>query len=165
MRHLLLLRHAKSSWANPELPDFDRPLNKRGQRSAKALGRWLHSNGTLPELVYCSSARRTRETWDGLKLPGEVAFRDDLYEADSGAVLDVVRACPTPSLLVIGHNPGLADLAHSLARTAPAHARWSDYPTGALTSLRFEVSAWADLVPGTGTVEAFLTPHDLAPTA
>ena len=161
MRQLLLLRHAKSSWASPEVDDFDRPLNKRGKRSAKAVGAWISAQGLVPEAVWCSAARRTRETWEGLGLPGEAVLREDLYHAEAGAILEILRTCAARSLMVIGHNPGLAELAHGLVAEAPAHPRFDDYPTAALLVARFEIDDFAALAPGTGSVAHFLTPHDL----
>lgn len=162
MKHLILLRHAKSSWVNPDLDDFDRPLNKRGKRSAKALGEWLRAEGWQPDLVLCSAARRTRETWEGLGLPGEPVLRKDLYHAMPEGMLAILRAATAQTILLIGHNPGIAALAQDLVREAPQHPRFSDYPTGALLVAGFELKKWSKLGARSGEVKAFLTPHDLA---
>lgn len=161
MKRLILLRHAKSSWVNPDLDDFDRPLNKRGKRSAKALGKWLRGTDYAPELTLCSSARRTRETWEGLALGGEPELRDDLYHASPDRMLAVLKATEAATVLMIAHNPGIAALAHHLVAEAPQHARFADYPTGTLLAVEFELKKWSKLSPGTGRVLDFLTPHDL----
>lgn len=160
MRRLLLLRHAKSSWANPEIEDHDRALNKRGKRGAKALACWF-ADHPAPEIALVSSARRTRETWEALGLDCPAEMRDSLYHADPETLLAVIGETQAASLLVVGHNPGLAEVAHLLAATPPDHPRWQDYPTGALTDLRFA----AEIAPHAGEVAAFLTPHDLVPQA
>jgi len=127
---LVLLRHAKSAW--PDVPDHERPLAARGQRDAPAIGRWLLQAGHLPDLVVCSTARRTRETWQlaqaemGSTAP--VAFEDGLYQATGAHLLDLIR--PTPpaaaTLLVIGHDPAIPQLALMLAGQVAAVARGSD---------------------------------------
>jgi len=164
MRHLLLLRHAKSSWANPDIEDIDRPLNKRGKRAAADLGKWLREARWIPDEVLCSAARRTRETCDRLKLDTEPTLREDIYEAPPGALLAAVQGARGSRVLMVGHNPGIGALAQILAAEKPRHTRFDDYPTGALTILRFDLDNWAEIQPGSGEVVAFLTPHDLAPT-
>jgi len=161
MRQLLLLRHTKSSWANPEIDDFDRPLNKRGRRSAAALADWFAREAVAPDAVWCSAARRTRETWEALGLQSDVHLRDDLYLAEAQCLLRMIRDCAAGSLLVIGHNPGLGELAHRLGASSPDHTRWHDFPTGAMVDLRFDVDGFHDVEPRTGHVAQFLTPHDL----
>ena len=160
MTQLLLLRHAKSSWANPEMPDIERPLNKRGNRAARAMGQWLRANGLLPDRALVSAARRTRETWERLGLEAELELRPDLYEAEPDALLAALRGTSGQTVLMIGHNPGIGALARALAAAPPDHPRFADYPTAALTALRFP-GPWSEIAPGTGEVTAFLTPHDL----
>lgn len=161
MKTLILLRHAKSSWVNPDLGDIDRPLNKRGKRGAKALGKWLRKSPWQPDRVLCSSARRTRETCDALGLEAAAELRDDLYHASASAMLEILRQQDGAQVMVIAHNPGIASLAHSLVASAPDHPRFADYPTGSLLVAQFDISALSQLEPGIGRVESFLTPHDL----
>ncbi|MFD0980391.1 SixA phosphatase family protein [Tropicimonas aquimaris] len=163
MRHLILLRHAKSSWVNPDIDDFDRPLNKRGKRSAKALGTWLHESEMHPDEVLCSSARRARETCEALRLSVGVDLREDLYHAEPEVMLEVLRKASGKSVLMIGHNPGIAAFAQMLTETPPDHPRFADYPTGALLVLDFDIKNWSKAGPGKGKVRTFLTPHDLVP--
>jgi len=165
MKTLILLRHAKSSWANPEMEDVDRPINKRGKRAAADVGAWLKAGGWAPDEVLCSAARRTRETLERLKLPDcATALREDIYEAPPGRLLAAVQGARGETVLMVGHNPGIGALAQLLAASKPAHPRFDDYPTGAVTILRFEIDDWGAIQPGSGAVAAFVTPRDLAET-
>ena len=121
-RRLILLRHAKSDW--PDVPDRDRPLAKRGRRDAPVIGRWLHDRGYQPQIVICSAARRTRQTWDLVapELGGSpsVTFEPRAYAASAITLLYLVRELPTAchSALLIGHNPGVSELASNLLEAA-----------------------------------------------
>ena len=161
MKRLILLRHAKSGWLNPDLEDFDRPLNKRGQRSVRALGKWLKDKGYKPDEVLCSSARRTRETWEGLELEGEPELRLDLYHASAGILLEALKAPNAQTVMMIGHNPGLGLLAQELLAEPPDHPRFADFPTGALLVADFPIERWADIEPGSGHAIAYVVPQDL----
>lgn len=161
MRELILMRHAKSAWGDASLGDHARPLNKRGQQAATALGQWLRAEDLVPDQILCSSSARTRATCDRLGLPLPPELHDRLYLAECAEMLGLLRKARGNCVLMIGHNPGICDFAHALAVTAPAHDRFADYPTGATLVARFQIDDWADLVPGTGTVRSFVTPHDL----
>ena len=161
MRHLILTRHAKSSWATPGLGDHDRPLNGRGRRGATALGHWLRAEDLSPDQILCSPSARTRETCKRLGLAIAPDLHDRLYLAQPADMLDVLRRAKGKSVLMIGHNPGICAFAQALVATLPVHDRFADYPTGATLVARFEIDDWSDLAPGTGTVRAFVTPHDL----
>lgn len=170
MLGLALLRHAKSSWGNPALGDFDRPLNERGRLAAPLMGRLLASMGFAPEIVLCSSSRRTRETLDYLLphlavAPPPVSFDDELYLASAEEVLKHVRAScgAAKKALIIGHNPGLHMLACRLGGAGDPGAlrRLHDkFPTGALAVFSFPQDRFAALDPETGHLDAFLTPKD-----
>jgi phosphohistidine phosphatase len=118
-RTLILLRHAKSDW--PDVPDHDRPLAKRGRKDAPVVGRWLHDHGYVPDTVVCSTARRTRQTWELVapELDGSpsVHFEPRAYAASPLTLLYLARELPGRCrvALLIGHNPGIEDLANSLA--------------------------------------------------
>ncbi|SDL09069.1 SixA phosphatase family protein [Aliiruegeria lutimaris] len=161
MKRLILLRHAKSGWVNPELNDLDRPLNKRGKRGAKALGKWLRGTEYRPDQILCSTARRTRETWEGLGLEGEPELLDALYHAGPDAMLEALKAAKGATVMMIGHNPGIAMFAHELVETPPEHSRFGDFPTGATLVAGFDIKKWSKLEPRKGKVLEFLTPHDL----
>jgi phosphohistidine phosphatase len=119
MRRLYLLRHAKSSWEDAGLADHDRPLAPRGRRAAKAIGRYLRDSGIEPQLVLCSSARRAQETLERAGLAGRV--EPELYGASADALLARLRhiSPEVRSVMLIGHNPGVQQLALLLARPGP----------------------------------------------
>jgi phosphohistidine phosphatase len=163
-RRLILLRHAKSDW--PDVPDRDRPLAKRGRRDAPVIGRWLRDHGYLPDTVICSAARRTRQTWKLVapELGGSpsVTFEPRAYAASAMTLLYLVRELPAASqaALLIGHNPGVAELATSLALPPDGDDAPIRFPTAAVAIL--DVSGdWADLSPGQGRLLDYTTPADL----
>jgi phosphohistidine phosphatase len=152
---LILLRHAKSSWDDPSLDDHDRPLNARGRHAAPKVGAWIAARPPLPDRILVSTARRARETWEVLGLPGAAAFRADLYLAGPEAIRAALPA--EGSALVIGHNDGLRQAAAAFCAVAPRHPDFERFPTAACVMLSFEAAAeW-----GRGRVEDFVVPRDL----
>lgn len=160
MPRLILMRHAKSSWSDPTWQDFDRPLNKRGRASAKAMGDWLRARGYLPDDILCSSAERTGETCLRLALETKPTYTRALYHAESPAILGLIRKANAETLLVIGHNPGFADFASRIVAEAPNHQRFLDFPTCATLVAEFD-GPWADLNWGTAHVLDFVIPREL----
>jgi phosphohistidine phosphatase len=166
-RRLFLLRHAKSSWDAPDLADRDRPLAPRGRRAAIALAEHLRGLAAPPELVVCSSAARTVETLQLIRsgLPAGVAVTIDaaLYGAEAEELLDRVRQLPPTvgAALLIGHNPGIGDLAVMLAghgdpaRRAAMAAR---FPTAALAELVL-TQPWSRFAPRAATLAGYWTPR------
>ena len=161
MRRLILMRHAKSAWDDPYLSDFDRPLNERGQRSAIALGDWLRREGHLPNHALVSSAQRTGETFQGLRLGLKPDYRRDLYHAPAAKILLVLQAQTATTILLIAHNPGIGDCAERLLSTTPDHPRFLDYPTGATLIADFAIDTWAALTWHSGTCTDFIVPREL----
>jgi phosphohistidine phosphatase len=165
MGTLYLLRHAKSSWDEPALADHERPLAPRGRRDALLVGRHLGRLEAAPELVLCSSAVRTRETLEllGPAVAGiPVQLEDDLYAASSEALLERLRAVPdeTGCVLLIGHNPGVQDLALALAPGGRDRERLAaKFPTAGLATLA--CPAWARLEAGGAELVAFVVPKQL----
>jgi phosphohistidine phosphatase len=159
-RTLYLLRHAKSDWDDPTLADHDRPLAPRGRRNATALASHLETARIAPELIVCSSARRTRETLAGilptLDAETEIRVEDELYAAGAVQLLERLRRVPadTASAMLIAHNPGLEDLA---AQLDPSAGR-EPFPTGALET--FALPGWVALGPGGGVLTARWTPRE-----
>jgi phosphohistidine phosphatase len=155
MKRLYLLRHAKSSWDDPDLADHDRPLSGRGRRAADAIGRHMRAHGIEPELVLCSSSTRTRETLARIGL--EATIERELYGATANELIARLREVPPSigSVLVIGHNPGVHDLA--LALTGEPGDK---YPTGALATI--DVDEWSTIAPGSGRMIDFIRPRELA---
>jgi phosphohistidine phosphatase len=164
---LMLLRHAKSSWNDAGLADHDRPLSGRGRRAVVDLREHLSAAGTIPELVLCSTAVRTVQTLEGVRAALSsstvVELEPDLYGATAGELLDRVHRIP-PSVdvaMLIGHNPGIEDLAMRLVGRGDENARTemeAKYPTAALAELSFE-GPWSDLAPGGAALERFWSPH------
>ena len=172
MKTLLLLRHAKSAWSDPRLDDHARPLNARGERSARAMADHLASRGPRPELILCSTALRTRQTLEpllrrlGTPAP-PISLEDGLYLASEGVLLGHLRTVPDSvgTVLLIGHNDGIGELARTLAGSGPAGALASlgdKYPTGALAVLQMAGRRWDELAPGSAALVAFVRPRDLA---
>lgn len=161
MKTLLILRHAKSSWADPGRGDHERVLNGRGRRGAAAIGAWIASAGLVPDQILCSDAARTQETWARTGLPGTPEFRPELYHASAEVMLDLSQSATGSRVLMIGHNPGIAEFADRLAIAPPDHFRFAQYPTGALTVMTFETDNWGSISWHSGKVVEFLTPHDL----
>lgn len=170
MKLLYLLRHAKSSWDDADIADFDRPLNKRGRKSAKLMAQHFRNTGVAPSTILCSPAKRTRETLKYL-LPvladAPVNFDHRIYEASYQTLLLCLADLPAdlPSVLLIGHNPGLERLALYLMNDSghgPGAARLQDkYPTGSLASLSVPAEDWANLKVGSGRLDDFVRPADL----
>lgn len=155
------MRHAKSSWGDPLLDDFDRPLNARGTRDTARIGNWLDEQGFMPDDALCSTAVRARETLDGLDLKTPVIFVPELYLAAPARLVGAIRAASSGCLLVIAHNPGMATLAVDLCASEPDHSRFRDFPTASTLVLDFAVDKWSEIQPHSGQPRAFVTPHDL----
>ncbi|WP_037311667.1 SixA phosphatase family protein [Ruegeria halocynthiae] len=161
-RTLILTRHAKSSWNGISVSDHDRPLNKRGRKSAPAIAGWLRENGWLPDEVLSSTSARTRETWDRMGLQADkVCFHRTLYHAESEDMLIKLSGATEPTVLLLGHNPGIATFASRIVRQAPDHVRFQDYPTCATTVIRFDFDNWADIKWHSGDVQGFTIPREL----
>jgi len=170
-RRLLLLRHAKAEPGEPEQDDHERPLARRGRRDAAQMGAVMAARGLDPEQVLCSSARRTRETLDRIlpHLPPGLALTVDrqLYLASPEELLARIAEVEerVRSLLVVGHNPGIAALAERLAGKGDSAALarlHRKFPTGALAELEIDSPRWRDLAPAGATLTSFLTPRDCA---
>lgn len=168
MRRLLLLRHAKSDWSKGVL-DADRPLASRGRDAAPRMGAYLRDEQLFPDLALVSPARRARETWDLVRPAlGEVEMRFEprIYEAPVERLLAVVREVEPAirTLLMIGHNPGLADMAKRLVGHGDryAFARLAQkYPTAGLAVIDFATEDWAGMGLGEGRIDRFVTPKSL----
>ena len=159
-RTLLVLRHSKSAYPE-ETADVDRPLSDRGRRDAAKAGGWLLDQGLTPDLVVCSTAERTRETWDLVSdqlswadEPGMVRYDPRIYEASPGDLLTVIQETPDEIsiLALVGHNPGSAELVLALA----GHRELS-FPTSALAVIGLR-GGWAGVAPGSGTLDTVWTP-------
>ena len=164
-RRLVLLRHAKADW--PDVADHERPLAERGRRDSPAVGRWLRQAAVRPDLVLCSSARRARETWElaaaELGAPVETRYEQRVYDASPGELIALLNETPEDvrTLLVVGHNPTVQQLAVSLAGEADGDAlerARSDFGTAALAVLEL-AGEWSDLEPGSARLVTFAKPR------
>ena len=172
MKTLHLLRHAKAVEDNPDGTDHARPLAKRGIAAAKVLAQHIKDSAFTVDRVFCSTSKRTRETYELLApaLQGaSIAYRDRLYLVAAGDLLDFIQGLPdmADSVMLIGHNPGFHNVALMLAKNAArGHADElavlkEKFPTGALCSLNFDIAHWRQVKAGTGTLTAFIRPRDL----
>jgi phosphohistidine phosphatase len=170
MKTLYLLRHAKSDWGDPGLDDHDRPLAGRGERAAAVVGVHFAQQDYQPSLVLCSSARRTRQTLESIiaHLPGdpELVVEERIYLASGARLLTRVQEIDDSQsqVLLIGHNPGIADLARTLAgrgERASLRRLAARFPTAASAACEFDLEHWRDLAPGSGRLLAYATPKDL----
>ncbi|MFG1479406.1 histidine phosphatase family protein [Xanthobacter sp. V4C-4] len=173
MRRLILLRHAKSDWPDGVV-DQERPLAPRGRSAAPRIGAYIAQQGLGADRVLVSPARRTRETWELVsgKMPPvpTMASEPRLYDASAARLLAVVREQPRQihTLMLIGHNPGMEDLASTLVAggSAPDLERLSEkFPTGALAVIDLPVDDWCAATPGSGRLDRFVVPRDLAGAA
>mgnify|MGYP001552457169 CR=1 FL=1 len=162
-RRLILIRHAKSAWDDPLMADHDRPLNTRGREAAQDLGQWLASRDYHPDEILCSTARRTVETFDvaasGLGALPEPKLVANLYHASPDVMMAVLRKATGSCVMMLGHNPGIAEFARSLPARAPADPDFSRYPTTATLVVDFEIADWSALDPHRGTVLDFHIPE------
>jgi len=173
-RKLVLLRHAKSAW--PDVPDHERPLARRGRRNAPVMGSWMRAAGHLPDQVLCSTARRARETWQlvqpGLGVSPPVSFAAGIYEASAARLLALIQGAPPTArtVLVVGHDPAVPELAVTLATThggivstappAMFDRMRAKFPTAAIAVLEF-TGTWNRLAPGSAGLTCFVTPREL----
>src|SRR6202158_2312680 len=170
-RRLILLRHAKSDW--PDVPDRDRPLAKRGRRDAPRIGRWLHAHGYQPDVVMVSAAARTRQTWDLVapELGGSPAvhFEPRAYAASALSLLYLAQELPARyrTALLIAHNPGLSELATSLAAPPESDSATDNGPRPAVSLPTAAVAVfdfrgdWSSLPPGHARLISLTTPANL----
>lgn len=166
-RRIVLLRHAKAEWS--DVDDHERPLADRGRKDAPVAGRWLAGSGIAPELVLCSTAARTRETWKlavhELPQRPRTVYEEQLYEASLGELMALVNEVSdeVDDLLVVGHNPGMHALADALAGEAEGdllpRMNRSGFPTSAIAVITFNGS-WKAVEHGVGRLAAFWSPHE-----
>lgn len=172
-KQLFILRHAKSSWDDPGLADHERPLAPRGRRAVARMGDHLRATGIEPAQVLCSTARRTRETLEGVSPGAEALIESELYDASCSSLIARLQRVPEeiPSVMIVGHNPAMQMLVLRLtgaSGTGPAGEPIAPnlaevqrkFPTGALATLTFEC-AWSDLAAGCASLAAFVTPRSL----
>lgn len=157
MKKLTLIRHAKSSWGTPGVEDFDRPLNKRGKRDLPAMAQRVRDAGLVPDRLLTSGAARAVTTAEALAGAlelngGQVLVQQELYAASYQSLLHQLQQQNDGwhHLMVVGHNPGLEDLAYYLT-----HERLPKFPTAAVLHIRLKIARWSELAESCGAVELF----------
>jgi phosphohistidine phosphatase len=171
MKSLTLLRHAKSGWDDPVSRDFDRPLNPRGRKAARTVAREMKAQGLAFDLVLASPARRVVETLDEVAAAyGAIGagFDQRLYLASTATLMEIVRATAdsVERLLLVGHNPGLEELALCLSGRDEGGLRGEvevKYPTGTVAEIALPVERWTEVSEGAGRLVRFIRPRDLDP--
>lgn len=170
MKRLTILRHAKSSWKDRELDDFDRPLNGRGQKAARRMGREMTERGMRFDSVLASPAVRIRETIDGVKekhdLSAPIRFEPRIYEARVSELLELVGTLPNEasSALLVCHNTSAERLVLKLAKADDRGLRnrvEEKFPTAALAAIELPVESWSDVEPDSGALVELIYPADL----
>jgi phosphohistidine phosphatase len=160
MKRLFILRHAKSSWTDASLSDFERPLNGRGQKGAPFIGDLMRSRGLDPAVVVSSPAERAKQTSILVRDAGgfscELRFDARIYEASPQRLLEVVSEIDDlkPSAMLVGHNPGIEGFIYYLT------GAMEPMPTAALAVIDLEVEKWNEIVEGSGKVEVVIRPKD-----
>ena len=170
MKILYLLRHAKSGWDAPVASDFDRPLERRGHKAARAMGREMRGLGLVFDRVLASPAVRVTETLEGVAetYGHDLDAGEDphIYLASVGTLLGIVRGVEDEHdrLLIVGHNPGMEQLALLLTGAGDLRDRMAaKFPTAALAEIALPVTRWRDVAEGEGKLERFIRPRDLDP--
>jgi phosphohistidine phosphatase len=172
MKRLYLMRHAKAVPADPQADDHARELTVRGMHDASAIARYMCKNGFEPRLLLVSTSARTRQTAELVlrEIAAKVEYREALYLTEPGKILEMIQTAPQniSDLMVIGHNPGLEDLAGKLAREpvrrkerARRDVLEEKFPTAALAVLDFDIGKWRDIGPGEGKLADFVRPKDV----
>ncbi len=163
---LYLIRHAKSSWANENQKDYDRPLNTRGKDGLRVMQKHLQTEKVVPDWVWYSTAVRTTLTMEGITkhLPKDKILlegRQDLYHASSEKIIETIASTPDNASVAwyIGHNPGITDAVNSLC-----NAGISNMPTLGIAKIKFEVDTWKAIHPNLGILEDFIYPKALDPS-
>ncbi len=158
MKTLLLMRHAKSSWDDEQLPDHERPLNDRGRLDAPVMGKRL-AKSTIPDRIVCSTARRARETAslviDGLSYAGPFDVLEGIYHATPAELISVItNVAESETLLVVGHNPGMSEL---MERLTGSH---ESMPTAAIAFIELPIEEWSEVANAKGQLRDFWKPKD-----
>lgn len=172
MKTLILLRHAKSGWDDPVPHDFDRPLNPKGRKAARVIGREMRARGIGFDAALASPAVRVVETLEdvghGYGSPIRPIYDRRVYLASAQTLLELVRSVgdEVDRLLLVGHNPGLERLATMLTRDdgdGLRHALAEKYPTATVAEIGLPVASWRDVEEGAGRLERFIRPRDIDP--
>lgn len=170
MKRIVLIRHAKSSWSDPDMPDLDRPLNQRGRLCAPLMAAWLREHDLNPDHIWISSAVRSTETWAAMHplFPDapKPEMEKSLYMADPRTYLKVINGTSdkAKTVFVIGHQPGIGSLARKLSPSKVGENQrraFTKYPTAGVCVFECEAKSWEKVSFGENTFKHFATPKDL----
>lgn len=158
MKKLYIIRHAKSDWSNPQLEDFDRPLNKRGKKNAPFMGKLLRKKNISPDLIISSPAYRARET--AISISKEINYHENimyneyLYEADLKTIMEIVNFIEDEhdNVFIIGHNPGLNMLGFYLVDFN------ENLPTSGILEIKFDCQSWRKINKSNAQIVSFEYP-------
>ena len=169
MKTIFLLRHAKSSWDNSQLEDFDRPLSTRGEKSSIKIGKYIKNKNIIPDIVYCSSAKRAKKTWElinkVIKKKNNIFFKKDLYMADSETFMSTIKKTKNSnkSIMIVSHNPGIESFCLELSKENNEYINdiKTKYPTGSLAILKVNLKKWSEIRYESGIIYEFIKPRKL----
>ncbi len=168
MKQLILMRHAKSSWDDPDARDIDRKLCERGIDAAAWMGKWMADEGLIPDHAIVSNATRCAETWDIVAncfpAPPPVHFEPRLYSATPDDMLAVIREKAIGErVLILGHQPTIGAMAAAMRVDPPPRSElFQKYPTAATTVLDLHIDEWAEASFGSAELNAYMTPNRIA---
>jgi len=163
MKNLLIMRHAKSDWDNENLTDFERPLNKRGEKAAQFMGEEINKRNKLPDIIISSPANRAKTTAKlfakASNYTKEIIFEKDFYFGHIEDVLDIIKKMDNSidRIMVVGHNPTCENFVTELSENYP----YVTMPTAAIASINFDIENWSDLEYGIGDLEWLIKPKKL----
>lgn len=164
LREILLLRHAKSDWKNPETEDINRPISDKGKKAACKIAHWLNEHELLPQLVLVSPAKRTEQTLKRLNLPKQIPVRvlDELYLADLETLIEVLSQIEKKytRVMLIGHNPGFEKLTQWLTQPKEQPSETRLFPTSSLAHIILP-QHWGKLLAGEGRLMNFIRPKEV----
>ncbi|MBH71592.1 MAG: phosphohistidine phosphatase [Pelagibacteraceae bacterium] len=170
MKTIFLLRHAKSSWDNLNLDDFDRPLSNKGIKASKKIGNYLKTNKFVPDIIYCSTAKRAKQTWELtnriIKKKKNILYKDNLYMANLSEFMKIIKKTKNKfkNLMIVSHNPGIESLAIELSKNENNKFHQIiniKYPTGALVVIKFNLNDWGKINYKKGEIYEFIKPKEL----
>lgn len=161
MKTLLIMRHAKSSWDNPDWSDYERPLNKRGLKTAPFMGNIIYKNDIQPDLIIASAAKRAKQTAilvkESAQVEKPIQFEEKIYEASATTLLYLATEFPDKyqTILIIGHNPGIEEFIRLLT------GDYCSMPTTSLAKVLLNIDSWKEIGLNKGFLETVLRPKDL----
>ena len=170
MKTIFLLRHAKSSWDNLNLDDFDRPLSNKGIKASKKIGNYLKTNKFVPDIIYCSTAKIAKQTWELtniiIKKKKNILYKDNLYMANLSEFMKIIKKTKNKfkNLMIVSHNPGIESLAIELSKNENNKFHQIiniKYPTGALAVIKFNLNDWGKINYKKGEIYEFIKPKEL----